>query len=306
MCLRSTKAFLLGHKVQIATTVWAALILASANSCDRPLHTQETRDGSAAQRDTASQADWSTQWDQKEAALVHDTAATEDRQREPTDTLMAETSSPQCVHQTLDSSTFPVTGTVHGTKVEALVCDHGVETYLLGPSGTDTSCMQNFDTSSPYGAGWSDSYAGYGFLLSAPADAISATFSGGVGTAAPAVGSYDSTRSCGWLKFDVTLPIPPGVVCPAEVGNCGPDCKGEGEMGICMPANAMLHYIARSSATCASNLDPPSGSWNLTIKSVSPATVPSGYYQFDTHGHLSATLMNSSDLSDSVVLSLDF
>jgi len=187
MCLMSTKAFLLGHKEHTATAVWAALILASANSCDRPLHTQETRDASAAHRDTASQADWSTQWDQKEAALVHDTAATEDRQPEPTDTLMAETSPPQCVHQTLYSSAFPVTGTVHGTKVEALVCDHGVEAYLLGPSGTDTSCMQNFDTSSPYGTGWSDSYAGYGFLLSAPADAISATFSGGVGTSAPAV-----------------------------------------------------------------------------------------------------------------------
>jgi hypothetical protein len=39
---------------------------------------------------------------------------------------------------------------------------------------------------------------------------------------------------------------------------------------------------------------------------VSPLAVPDGYLHFQTHGHLTATLINQDDASDSVVLDLDF
>jgi hypothetical protein len=39
---------------------------------------------------------------------------------------------------------------------------------------------------------------------------------------------------------------------------------------------------------------------------VSPLAVPDGYQHFQTHGHLTATLVNQDDPSDSVILNLDF
>ena len=48
------------------------------------------------------------------------------------------------------------------------------------------------------------------------------------------------------------------------------------------------------------------GEWLLTLTSVSPLAVPYGYLHYQTHGHLTATLVNLDDPSDSVVLALDF
>jgi hypothetical protein len=221
----------------------------------------------------------------------------------------------QCANQVLDSLTIPVHGTVRGPKVDAEVCDNGLGTSFLGPQDTSPQ-----DTSlAPYAQGYStttaitgDVLAGsdgpgvYGFLLRAPADALFANLSGWTGASASAAGTYDSTTNCGWLDFDVTLPVPPDVVCTTQFGPCDPGCTGVGEMAVCEPANAMLHYQARPSATCQTNQDPPVGDWQLTITSVSPLAISNGYQHFQTHGHLTATLVNQADASDSVALNLDF
>ncbi|HJX52945.1 MAG TPA: hypothetical protein VJ801_09290 [Polyangia bacterium] len=44
----------------------------------------------------------------------------------------------------------------------------------------------------------------------------------------------------------------------------------------------------------------------MTITAVSPAAAPAKYLQYQTQGHVQATLVNRDDPSDSVVLSLDF
>jgi hypothetical protein len=215
-----------------------------------------------------------------------------------------------CAKQVLDSLLFPVRGTVRGPKVDGEVCDHGLGTFFLGPEDyLVTPYNQDFYTTTqisgavPYG---SNGPGVYGFLLRAPADAYSASLSGSAGASAPAVGTYDSTTNCGWLDFEVTLPVPPGVVCTSPYGPCDPGCEGVGEMVICEPAPAKMRYRARSAATCGAYQDPPQGDWQLTVTSVSPLAVPDGYLHFQTHGHLTATLINQDDPSDSVVLDLDF
>jgi hypothetical protein len=146
----------------------------------------------------------------------------------------------------------------------------------------------------------------FGFVLAAPADALSAVLTGWTGTSASAVGTYDSATNCGWLDFDVTLPVPPGVVCTSEFGPCDPGCETVGEAFICEPAPARMQYQARPAAHCGSAPDAPVGDWQLTLTSVSPLAAPSGLQNFQTHGQLTATLINRDLASDSIVLNLDF
>ena len=218
----------------------------------------------------------------------------------------------QCANQRLlVSDLFPVSGTVHGPKVDAVICNNGLGTYFLGSSGDysppldDYECFMTTDYTGAVPRN-SDGPGFYGFLLRAPADALSADLSGSTGASAPAVGTYDSATNCGSLDFTVTLPVPPGVVCTTQFGPCDPGCIGVGEMFVCEPANAYLQYRAGTAAACGSNQVPPQGDWQLTITSVSPLAVPNGNQHFQTHGHLTATLVNQDDPSDSVVLNLDF
>ncbi len=219
----------------------------------------------------------------------------------------------QCATQVLDSVLFPVGGTVHGPRVDGVVCDNGLGTSFNGPEDVsfDPPYLEDFYTTTVYtGAVPRNSNApgAYGFLIRAPADALSADLSGWTGASAPTVGSYDSTRNCGGLDFNVTLPVPPGVVCTSVHGPCDPGCELVGyEFATCEPANAHLHYLARSVASCGAYADQPAqGDWQLTVTSVSPLAVPMRYWNFKTHGHLTATLVNQADASDKVLLNLDF
>lgn len=223
----------------------------------------------------------------------------------------AEATPAGCANQVLDSYSIPVHGTVRGPRVEAEICDNGLGTSFIGPQEPNlTPYVQYFSTTTqasgavPYG---SKGPGAYGFLVHVPADAISASLSGSAGASAAAVGSYDSATNCDQLDFVVTLPVPPGLACTSLYPPCDPGCEaGGGELVTCVPAPVRMRYRARSAATCGPIQSPPAGDWLLTITSVSPLAVPYGYLHFETHGHLTATLVNLDDASDSVVLELDF
>ena len=279
--------------------VWVTLALflaaASASACGNAMRVSGGRDGGAnddARTEARSEpADLPTQSDSGQAAEA--------------------TPGPRCAKQVLDSLLIPVRGTVRGPRVDAESCDNGLGTFFIGPQEPNLiSYVEDFFTSDwldsalPYGA---DNPGFFGFLLRAPADALSADLSGGIGVGAAAVGTYDSLTNCGGLDFKVTLPTPPDVVCSYDVGPCDPGCEpGGGEMMLCVPAPVTVLYQARSAASCGANQAPPAGNWQLAVTSVSPLAAPSGYLNFQTHGHLTATLVNLADASDSVVLNLDF
>ena len=320
-----------GH---VRTQIWATLALslaaASTTACRNPLGVPGARDSGVTDdsrsesKDALPSLDLSVPPDSGGFAGVRDTGLAQDSRRETWDALVTvdlparpdsgqasdATPAAQCANQVLDSRLVPVRGTVRGPRVEAEVCGNGLGTSFLGPEDyLVTPYNQDFFTTSVYGGAVPPGSYGpgfYGFLLRAPADALSADLSGSTGASAPEVGTYDSATSCGSLDFDVTLPVPPGVVCTTPYGPCDPGCKGSGEMAICEPAPAMMYYRAASAAACGSNQYPPQGDWQLTIASVSPLAVPDGYQHFQTHGHLTATLVNQDDPSDSVVLNLDF
>lgn len=207
----------------------------------------------------------------------------------------------RCAQTAVDSSLYPVRGTVRGPKVEADVCDNGVGTHFLDSALPAPNYEQIFYTDTGF-----DKSLAYGFLIHAPANARSATLTGWAGAQVAEVGTYDSTANCGTFDFEVTLPIPAGVRCPTPYFPCDPGCQGVGEMMICTPAPARLYYVGRSSLACASAPVPAQGSWTLTLTSVSPRPAAQNYWRHETHGNLKATLVNRDDPSDSVVLNLDF
>ena len=258
--------------------------MASALACSNPIKTRHPADASAPPPDSLPAPDLFV----------------------PPDTTQAADEMPAsgCAPQSLQSSLFPVRGTVRGPKVEAEACKNGVGTDFFGPSDRVPPNSQDFfTTAAPVG------YAGsqfYGFLMYVPADALSGVLRGTVGASAAGVGAFDSATNCGWLDFEVTLPVPPDVFCSTTYGPCDPGCEGHGEMFICEPANARLRYSARPSAACATGQDPAVGSWVLTLTSVSAYMPGEGYAHYDTHGNLTATLVNQVDPTDSVVLNLDF
>jgi hypothetical protein len=301
----------------------------STTACRNALSVRGARDGGVTDdsrseaKDALPSLDLSFPPDAAGFADVRDTGLAQDARPETQDTLVTglpaqpdsgqaseATPAAQCANQVLDSGLVPVRGTVRGPRVDAEVCDNGLGTFFLGPMDYGAIPYdQDFFTTTVYTGAvppGSDGPGVYGFLLRAPADALSADLSGDTGASDPEVGTYDSATNCGSLNFDVTLPIPPGVVCTSIYGPCDPGCQGYGEMVICEPAPAMMHYRAASAAACGSNQYPPQGDWQLTVTSVSPLAVPDGYQHFQTHGHLTATLVNQDDPSDSVVLNLDF
>ena len=276
---------------QAQARLWLVVALsisaASTGSCTGPSNR-------AVGRDAAVTPDLQTE--SSDALVAADLPVTPDS-RQATDVMLLA----PCTDQTIGDNPIPVHGSIRGPKVDGVVSDNGLGTMFLGPDGTVSPYSQWFQsTVDSLGSPAND------FLFDMPADVFSASLSGGTGTTSPEVGSYDSATNCGWLRFEVSLPIPPGVTCPNTYGPCGPDCEGVGEMVICEPAHPKLRYIALPAAQCSSYQDPAKGDWQLTLSSVCSHVVPGTYLNYVTHGHLTATLVNEADPSDSVVLDLDF
>jgi hypothetical protein len=264
----------------------------------------QARDAGVTGADVAAAADLSVLPDVSDRAKPD--AAPEADMLFPSDVVRAPdgASAPRCATQTVDPLLAPVSGTIRGPRLDGELCEQGLGTFFLGPDDLDRTYNQIFYTTKTYSV--HDSALVYGFLFREPADAQGGDLSGDLDVPAAATGTYDSTTDCGLLDFVVTLPIPPDVVCTTEFHPCDPGCEGYGEMWVCKPAHATLHYAARSSATCAADQDPAQGNWQLTLTSVSPYIERTGYKHHETHGHLSATLVNQADPSDSVVVELDF
>lgn len=273
------------------------MLVAPALACSNPLPTRGPSDAGTASPDAR--------------ALQTDAIPAPDLRTPPTAPPATDVApGRRCAKQSVDSLLVPVRGTVRGPTVEGELCENGMGTFFLDPSGPDGTYVQDFYTNTwldaPYSPTGYDNSLVYGFLIHAPADANSATLTGWVGATAAEVGTYASTANCGYLDFEVTLPIPPGVVCTYEVGPCDPGCEGYGELFICAPAPARLRYSARPAVVCGTSQTPAQGSWVLTLTSVSPYIPREGYKHHDTHGNLTATLINQADPSDYVVLDLDF
>lgn len=206
-----------------------------------------------------------------------------------------------CTIQTMTGSSVPVTGSIRGSRVDAVVRDNAMQTNFLGPGGSGSSAYaQSFSGTDGTNGSLADE-----FVFRMPSDVVSASLSGWAGATAAEVGLYPTT-GCGGFVFEMRLPIPSGVVCPLGFGNCGPDCEGGGEIGVCMPAQPKVRYRAVPGGPCSSSGSSAAGDWQLMLASVCPHAVSDTLINFETHGHLTATLINEADASDSVAMNLDF
>jgi hypothetical protein len=282
-------------RMRTGWTIARGLVVASVLSCTNPIKTRRPPDASVVLPDSL--------------AVLPDVPPTPDLPT-PADSMQATDAGLRCAPQTVASSLIPVRGTVQGPTVEGEICDHGVGTFFLGPEDIAPTYDQDFFTNTwldaPYSPTGYDGSQVYGFLMRKPAGALSAELRGWVGAAVAEVGAYDSASNCGFLDFEVTLPIPPGVYCTRELAPCDPGCEGVGEMWVCEPANPKLHYSARPSAVCGAGQDPAVGGWNLTLTAVSAYVPNDTYLHHVTHGNLTATLVNQADPSDSLLLNLAF
>jgi len=208
----------------------------------------------------------------------------------------------QCVSSgTPYSNVIPVHGTLRGSRVDAVLCDNGVSTRFLGPQATaGRPYTQALETTRELSEPFPDD-----FLFSMPTDVLFASLSGWVGVTTAETGAYSSPEDCGWLVLELSFPIPSGVVCPPYPEPCGPACEGSGEAGVCRPAHPTWRYTASSGSECGS-ADDPHGQWELTLISVLPHVVPGTLINYLTHGQLTATLVNESEPSDTVVMDLEF
>jgi hypothetical protein len=194
-----------------------------------------------------------------------------------------------CAGRAPGVSSVPVSGSVRGPSVDARLRERGTVTSFLGPGASATSAYsQSFDRtgSEPDGQ----------FVVVAPADVVTASLVGWAGATAAEVGAYP--RLGGFFVFEMAFPIPAGIVCSSPIGDCGPQCEGVGEAGVCMPRHPKVRYSA--------SLEASSSDWRLRLDSVCPQPISGTLINFETHGHLTATLVNEADASESVEVNLDF
>ena len=81
---------------------------------------------------------------------------------------------------------------------------------------------------------------GSNFQFTLPAEVYSASFNASLDLPTPVVGVYPSNTQCGSIRFEVRLPIPPGIACPTPFAPCDPGCAGSGEMAVCQPGYPRL------------------------------------------------------------------
>ena len=206
-----------------------------------------------------------------------------------------------CAGQTAGGSSLPVTGTIRGAGVDAVLSQTGLETTFIGPDAP---------ASRTYAQSFGPGYDAAGkpvdeFAFAKPSDVVTASFSGWAGATAAEVGSYRS-QGCGAFVFEMAFPIPPGVACPSKFGPCGPQCEGVGEAGICQPALPKRRYRAWRETPCFPSGAAGAGEWQLELTSVCSQPIAETLINFKTHGHLNAILVNEADASDSVEVNLDF
>jgi|SRR5688572_28707968 hypothetical protein len=201
-----------------------------------------------------------------------------------------------CASQPVQAASNPVSGTVRGPWIDAVLRENGLRTHFLGPGGSAFSAYsQSFERVVDAGGAVADEFA-----VRMPSDVVTASLTGWAGTAASEVGAY-SELDCGWFSFEMTFPVPDGIVCPSQFANCRPDCEPSGELGLCVPASPKVRYTAVSACEASAH-----GNWQLELTSVCPHPVSGTLINYQTHGQLTATLINELDASDRVAVNFEF
>ncbi len=159
-----------------------------------------------------------------------------------------------------------------------------------------------------------DSTTASAITFKSPAGASDGLLTGMISVSSPEPGVYKSSdgAACGFLGFSYGLPIPASVDCdggtpPSCSPGCSSVCSGQG-CEPCAPTQPQAFYGANAPTDCLGDSQVITGSWTLTLTSVSRFTGDAGELDTDytPHGTLQATLTDVDGGTDPATLSMAF
>jgi hypothetical protein len=130
-----------------------------------------------------------------------------------------------------------------------------------------------------------------------PADATSGLLVVEIGLPSASPGTYAQAVSCGNVVLLAYLPAPDPSICATDAPvafQCPDGCESSGIYS-CMPIPPQRSYAALGASDCVGDDTTPSGSWTLTLTSLTAdpkGPDSSGLLSYAPHGSLSATLPN--------------
>lgn len=148
------------------------------------------------------------------------------------------------------------------------------------------------------------------FAFTSPAGATDGELTVTIGLLSAAAGQSASgaTGACGTAAFTYALPVSPGLDCgKSEAPHCADGCTAScTDYGCdpCTPEHKSASFTARAIDDCAGDEQTASGSWTLTLTSVTAAE-SSGTLQ-TPHGSLTATLAAATGTTGTLDLNLTF
>jgi hypothetical protein len=206
--------------------------------------------------------------------------------------LSVDGGAPACVDDAaaVRSPATPVYGAFSGAGLAGDICLGGASARLQHTLGSFASPSQIILTIDGECA---DTRAA---SIREPANATGACLTLLVGTPSAAPGVYSSAGACGGVVLCLYLPVPPSVDCgdAATPTRCPPGCSLVGPVSapICQPITPEDCYEAKGASDCVSAAQTPSGSWTLTLTSVTPYGIADGGpgTDFIAHGSLTTAL----------------
>ena len=198
----------------------------------------------------------------------------------------------------------PADGTLDGAAVGATLCNASAQIYVSPYTTPPNRILLMLNSSSPATTAQFTSPTGASDPLLTGFVAISA--------AAPGVYSSSDAQSCGGLVVSYSLPLPPGVDC--DGGNppqcpqyCASACSGFG-CTPCAPSPPEDGYEAHVASDCLGSTQTVTGSWSVTLTSVTPSSGVAGrpgtYYT--PHGTFVAQVSDENGGTDTATLTLSF
>lgn len=195
--------------------------------------------------------------------------------------------------QNTDPNMTAATGTFSG-PLAGSVCKGGAFAHVESKPADDGGAptVTFFIYSSVAGA------AAGSLRFQSPADATSGLLDVQIGLPSASPGTYAQAQSCGSGVLGVYLPAPDPSICAtdADTFNCPDGCElSAAPPQVCTPILPMQTYAALGADDCFGDPTPPTGSWTLTLTSltVDPKGLDSsGILNYAAHGSLSATLLD--------------
>jgi hypothetical protein len=204
----------------------------------------------------------------------------------------------------------PAEGTIAGSGLSGVLCPGGATARIESAGARSDTEPYIFFLDYTVETGTAGPVTD--FVFASPTGAMDGEIGVLLGIPSAAPGEYDSPagQQCGTMAFTYYLPVSPTLNCeggvpPSCSPGCGAVCSGQG-CSPCTPQAPSFGYTAQGSADCIGSALTASGSWHLSLTSVTPggdAGAGSTLEFFVPHGTLTATMVGDGDAGTATLTS---